>query len=88
MNAWTGDRSTLNRSASLQSVLGNADIAGRSNADPVPQGRLTLLLGPPSCGKSTLLKVLSGRLKETATMRVGRSRDKGLGPFEKGIWFS
>ncbi|MEW5312137.1 MAG: hypothetical protein WDW38_003787 [Sanguina aurantia] len=26
-------------------------------------GRLTLLLGPPSCGKSTFLKLLSGRLK-------------------------
>ena len=88
MNAWTGDRSTLNRSASLQSVLGNADIAGRSNADPVPQGRLTLLLGPPSCGKSTLLKVLSGRLKETATMRVsceikGSARLKRASGFHK-----
>lgn len=25
-------------------------------------GRLTLLLGPPSCGKSTLLKALAGKL--------------------------
>lgn len=29
------------------------------------QGRLTLLLGPPSCGKSTFLKALAGRLPES-----------------------
>ena len=28
-------------------------------------GRLTLLLGPPASGKSTLLKALSGRLEHT-----------------------
>jgi ABC-type multidrug transport system ATPase subunit len=28
------------------------------------QGRLTLLLGPPSCGKTTFLKALAGRLRE------------------------
>lgn len=26
------------------------------------QGRLTLLLGPPSCGKTTFLRALAGRL--------------------------
>ncbi len=31
---------------------------------PPPQGRLTLLLGPPGAGKSTLLRVLSGQLKD------------------------
>ena len=29
------------------------------------QGRLTLLLGPPSCGKSTFLKALAARLPRT-----------------------
>ena len=33
-------------------------------------GRLTLLLGPPSSGKSTLLKALSGRLEHTS-LKVG-----------------
>ncbi|GAX82873.1 hypothetical protein CEUSTIGMA_g10299.t1 [Chlamydomonas eustigma] len=33
-------------------------------------GRLTLLLGPPSCGKSTMMKVLSGRLRETPIMHT------------------
>ncbi len=36
------------------------------------KGRLTLLLGPPSCGKSTLLKALSGRLRETSILRVSQ----------------
>ena len=40
------------------------------------QGRLTLLLGPPSCGKSTLLKVLSGRLKDTSIMQVRIKRGR------------
>jgi ABC-type multidrug transport system ATPase subunit len=30
------------------------------------QGRLTLLLGPPSCGKTTFLYALAGRLKASA----------------------
>ena len=30
------------------------------------QGRLTLLLGPPSCGKTTFLKALAGRLPRKA----------------------
>ena len=29
-------------------------------------GRLTLLLGPPSCGKTTLLKALAGKLGTSA----------------------
>jgi ABC-type multidrug transport system ATPase subunit len=29
------------------------------------QGRLTVLVGPPSCGKTTFLKLLSGRLPTT-----------------------
>ena len=33
-------------------------------------GRLTLLLGPPASGKSTLLKALSGRL-EHSSLKVG-----------------
>ncbi|KAG1655082.1 hypothetical protein FOA52_010286 [Chlamydomonas sp. UWO 241] len=33
-------------------------------------GRLTLLLGPPACGKSTLLKLLGGRLKSTKDTKV------------------
>ncbi len=31
---------------------------------------MTLLLGPPGAGKSLLLKVLSGRLKQTKHLRV------------------
>ncbi|KAG2487630.1 hypothetical protein HYH03_013769 [Edaphochlamys debaryana] len=33
-------------------------------------GRPTLLLGPPSSGKSSLLKLLSGRLKKEKTLRM------------------
>lgn len=33
-------------------------------------GRLTLLLGPPSSGKSTFLKVLAGRYQDSAKLRV------------------
>jgi ABC-type multidrug transport system ATPase subunit len=34
-----------------------------------PQGRFTLLLGPPGSGKSTLLKALSNKL-DRGTLRV------------------
>ena len=33
-------------------------------------GRMTLLLGPPSGGKSVLLKCLSGRLQPSRNLRV------------------
>jgi len=33
-------------------------------------GRLTLLLGPPSCGKSSLLRLLAGRLDGAPNLRV------------------
>mmetsp|Transcript_41239 Transcript_41239/g.123098 ORF Transcript_41239/g.123098 Transcript_41239/m.123098 type:complete len:267 (-) Transcript_41239:893-1693(-) len=33
-------------------------------------GRLTLLLGPPACGKSTFLQVLGGHLKATHDTRI------------------
>ena len=33
-------------------------------------GRFTLLLGPPSAGKSTLLKALAGRLHHSADLQV------------------
>lgn len=35
------------------------------------QGRLTLLLGPPSSGKSTLLKLLAGVAREAETRAAG-----------------
>lgn len=34
-------------------------------------GRFTLLLGPPSSGKSTMLKALAGRLHHSADLKVG-----------------
>lgn len=34
-------------------------------------GRMTLLLGPPSGGKSVLLQALSGRLRPRRNLRVG-----------------
>ena len=37
---------------------------------PLLQGRLTLLLGPPGCGKSTFLQNLCGRAS-TKGMTVG-----------------
>ena len=39
---------------------------------------MTLLLGPPSCGKSTLLKVLCGRLK-AANMQARRAGGAAVG---------
>lgn len=36
-------------------------------------GRCTLLLGPPSSGKSVLLQALSGRLRPHRGLRVRRS---------------
>eukprot|EP00884_Botryococcus_braunii_P023385 jgi/Botrbrau1/9730/Bobra.0388s0022.1 len=36
----------------------------------IPAGRLTLLLGPPSCGKSTLLKALAGKLQRARDFKV------------------
>ncbi len=36
----------------------------------IPAGRLTLLLGPPSCGKSTLLKALAGKLQRSSDLKV------------------
>lgn len=40
-------------------------------AAPPLQGRLTLLLGPPSSGKSVLLKTLAGQLAPSKSLRVG-----------------
>ena len=34
------------------------------------QGTLTLLIGPPASGKSTLLKALTGRLKGAKSLQV------------------
>ena len=40
----------------------------------IPQGRMTLLLGPPGSGKSTLLKALSGRLHMSGLKYHGEVR--------------
>lgn len=52
-------------------------------------GRLTLLLGPPSSGKSTLLKALSGRLEHTS-LKVGTSPTSAATctwwPLEALVW--
>ena len=38
---------------------------------PPPQGRLTLLLGPPGAGKSVLLRRLTGQLEASPTLELG-----------------
>lgn len=38
------------------------------------QGKLVLLLGPPGSGKSTLLKAMTGRLKPSSNLQVGKGR--------------
>ncbi len=43
----------------------------------IKPGRLTLLLGPPSSGKTTLLKALSGKLKG-ASLKVSSFLDSSL----------
>lgn len=44
-----------------------------------PQGRLTLLMGPPGSGKSVFLKALGGRLKPSSELRTsGSIRYNGL----------
>jgi ABC-type multidrug transport system ATPase subunit len=40
------------------------------------QGKLVLLLGPPGSGKSTLLKALTGRLKPSSNLQVGKMEGK------------
>lgn len=35
-----------------------------------PQGRLTLLLGPPSSGKSVLMKTIAGQMEPSTVLRV------------------
>ena len=39
----------------------------------VQPGRMTLLLGPPAAGKSTLLKALAGRLAHEGGLKVNRA---------------
>ena len=34
------------------------------------QGRLTLLLGPPGAGKTTMLKAISGKLRRDDSLKV------------------
>jgi ABC-type multidrug transport system ATPase subunit len=36
----------------------------------IKPGRLTLLLGPPSSGKTTLLKALSGKIRPGGPLKV------------------
>ena len=40
----------------------------------VRPGRMTLLLGPPAAGKSTLLKALAGKLAHNGGLQVGLPR--------------
>jgi ABC-type lipoprotein export system ATPase subunit len=58
----------------VQGVLQQLHILGRNKqridvlqgvSGVIKPGRFTLLLGPPSSGKSTLLKALAGKLKST-----------------------
>lgn len=61
---------TADREAGLH---GNTEFALRDVSFTVAPGSLTGLLGPNGCGKTTLLKLLSGVLKpELGSVRLGR----------------
>ena len=46
-------------------------------------GRMTLILGPPSCGKTTFMKLLAGRLKKSSERNVsGTVKYNGVSPEE------
>jgi ABC-type multidrug transport system ATPase subunit len=44
----------------------------------VKPSRLTLLLGPPGCGKTTLLKALAGKLSDTGLKVTGEVEYNGV----------
>lgn len=39
--------------------------------DNALQGRMCLMLGPPGSGKSSLLKILAGKIKDSKLVKVG-----------------
>lgn len=65
--------------AAAQRALAGSDAASRSVRLPVLRdvqgvlkpGRLTLLLGPPSSGKSMLMKTIAGQMEPSAALRMG-----------------